>query len=221
MIFSLIKYWTAVLFFEAGVSWPLDLDVGFIACFLLIIGESDHILLSLPSLLTYYIPVSKLICGDWRRGEKVFKYSIRDTWTFQTDIKKRVKEAALFSSLYNQCLFHLNVVYSAVVLYPITSSTLSLHCWSWPENLWFSSELATEGLRTRIGESLIVTRRERRRERGGGTEDIKCEHWADLIEKPWNGGMGTKLDQREQKSCFCFGAAYKRNGERVAGGNIF
>ena len=58
-------------------------------------------------------------------------------------------------------------------------------------------------------------------ERGGGTEDIKCEHWADLIEKPWNGGMGTKLDQREKKSCFCFGAAYKRNGESDAGGNIF
>ena len=139
MIFSLIKYWTAVLFFEAGVSWPLDLDVGFIACFLLIIGESDH------QTLSRYIPVSKADMSRGDRGENVSKYSRMGTWTFHKECM--MKERKLNSN---------ETLDAAVVPYPITSTTLLLILAGEFMKLLRIGHWGFE----RDGESLIVTRRE-------------------------------------------------------------
>ena len=85
----MIKYETEVLCFRAAMSWHLDLDVGFIACFRLIIGESDH------QTLSGYIPVSKAEMSRGDRGENVSKYSRMGTWTFHKECIMRERKLNL------------------------------------------------------------------------------------------------------------------------------
>ena len=180
MIFSLIKYWTEVLFFEAGMSWPLDLDVGFIACFLLIIGEADHQTLSTHP--GYNIPVSKADMSRGERGENVSKYSRMGTWTFH---KECIRKERMLNLKWNigRCGGP-----GSNNQHHITSLLLL-----WPENLWSSSELATEALKVTERVSLWWGERGR---------DWRHKMWT-LRRFDWearNGGMGTKFDERHTQA---------------------